>query len=150
MHFTFVPTNKNYKFKLRKNCDPKLLWVRSIHTSYNPQMAVKVLTELITIFPNASLFGAHWGGVNRFAQQSYAIGGASPRPAPPRPPQRAPRPFRGPCASGSARPAQPARRASPPAPSSWREVFPLPYNFRLFLVKSGKKPKKKNRLFFQI
>jgi len=47
---------KNYKFKLRKNCGPKLLWVRSIHTSYNPQMAVEVLTELITIFPNASLF----------------------------------------------------------------------------------------------
>ena len=47
---------KNYTFKLRENCSPKLLWVRSMHKSYNPQMAVEVLTELITIFPNASLF----------------------------------------------------------------------------------------------
>jgi len=46
---------KNYTFKLRENCSPKLLWVRSMHKSYNPQMAVIVLSELIKIYPNATL-----------------------------------------------------------------------------------------------
>ena len=46
---------KVYPFQLRRNCNPKLLWVRSMHKSYNPQMAVIVLSELIKIYPNATL-----------------------------------------------------------------------------------------------
>ena len=47
---------KNYPFQLRGNCNPKLLWVRSMHKSYNPIMAVKVLSELIKNIPDASMF----------------------------------------------------------------------------------------------
>ena len=47
---------KDYPFQLRRNCNPRLLWVRSMHKSYNPRMAVKVLSEIIKIFPSASLF----------------------------------------------------------------------------------------------
>ena len=47
---------EDYPFQLRRCCGPKILWVRSMHESYNPKMAVEVLTELITIFPNAALF----------------------------------------------------------------------------------------------
>ena len=47
---------KDYPFQLRRNCRPKLLWVRAIHKSYNPRMAIKVLSELIKTYPNATLF----------------------------------------------------------------------------------------------
>tara|TARA_B100000579_G_C22749714_1_gene813379 strand:- start:254 stop:1267 length:1014 start_codon:yes stop_codon:yes gene_type:complete len=46
---------KNYSFKIRANCKPKLLWVRSIHKIYNPLMAINVLSKLIKIYPNAIL-----------------------------------------------------------------------------------------------
>jgi len=46
---------KNYDFKVRRNCKPKLLWVRSFHKVYNPKMAIKVLDKLLKIYPNAEL-----------------------------------------------------------------------------------------------
>jgi len=45
----------NYTFKKREQLEPKLLWVRSFTTIYNPAMAVKVLQELKKDYPNASL-----------------------------------------------------------------------------------------------
>ena len=45
----------NYPFKKRVNCKPKLLWVRALHKIYNPQMAIKVLSELIKKYPDAQL-----------------------------------------------------------------------------------------------
>jgi glycosyltransferase involved in cell wall biosynthesis len=54
----FIPNNielDNYPFKLRKTVGPKLLWVRSFHAIYNPEMAIDVLKMLLPKFPEASL-----------------------------------------------------------------------------------------------
>lgn len=44
-----------YKFIERKNSEPKLLWVRSFASIYNPKMAVDVLKILKKHFPEATL-----------------------------------------------------------------------------------------------
>jgi glycosyltransferase involved in cell wall biosynthesis len=46
---------EKYSFNLRNNLIPKLLWVRSFSSIYNPKMAVKVLLRLKKDFPNAQL-----------------------------------------------------------------------------------------------
>ena len=46
---------KKYKFKKRSICSPKLLWVRSFHKIYNPQLAIQVLSILRKKYPNVSL-----------------------------------------------------------------------------------------------
>jgi glycosyltransferase involved in cell wall biosynthesis len=45
----------NYSFKERDNTVPRLLWVRSFSSIYNPKMAIKVFSELKKEFPNAEL-----------------------------------------------------------------------------------------------
>ena len=45
----------NYTFKLREKMQPRLLWVRSFHRQYNPNMAADVLKELLKIYPEAEL-----------------------------------------------------------------------------------------------
>tara|TARA_S200000501_G_scaffold353209_1_gene372758 strand:+ start:6517 stop:7500 length:984 start_codon:yes stop_codon:yes gene_type:complete len=45
----------NYPFQLRTKVYPQLLWVRSLHKSYNPQMAIEVLAELIKTYPESKL-----------------------------------------------------------------------------------------------
>ena len=55
---TTIPNNIHigiYPFQLRKACGPKLLWVRSFHEIYNPQMALQLLASLLKIHPNATL-----------------------------------------------------------------------------------------------
>ncbi|MBA65897.1 MAG: glycosyl transferase family 1 [Candidatus Marinimicrobia bacterium] len=44
-----------YPLKKRKEIRPYLLWVRSFHKIYNPQMAIYVLAELLKKYPNAIL-----------------------------------------------------------------------------------------------
>lgn len=44
-----------YPFKLREHPCPKLLWVRSFHRQYNPNMAADVLKELLKTYPEAEL-----------------------------------------------------------------------------------------------
>ncbi|WP_299213131.1 glycosyltransferase family 4 protein [uncultured Dokdonia sp.] len=44
-----------YPFQLRKKCAPKVLWVRSFATIYNPMMALQVLKELQKTYPEATL-----------------------------------------------------------------------------------------------
>lgn len=54
----FIPNTidiKKYEFIERKKMEPKLLWVRSFSSIYNPKMAIEVLFELKKEFPNASL-----------------------------------------------------------------------------------------------
>lgn len=47
---------ENYSFKQRKNeSTPKLLWVRSIDATYNPEMALEVQHNLKAKFPEAKL-----------------------------------------------------------------------------------------------
>ena len=44
-----------YPFRLRDQCRPRLLWVRSFHRQYNPNMAADVLHELLKSYPAAEL-----------------------------------------------------------------------------------------------
>ncbi len=44
-----------YPYKLRTAASPKLLWVRSFHHVYNPQMAIQVLYELQKKYKDATL-----------------------------------------------------------------------------------------------
>lgn len=46
---------KNYDFKIRNTIEPKLLWVRSFATIYNPKMAVEVFKIVKEKFPQATL-----------------------------------------------------------------------------------------------
>lgn len=46
---------QNYEFKMRHTLRPKLLWVRSLSSIYNPDMALKVLAEVKKEFPDAEL-----------------------------------------------------------------------------------------------
>jgi len=54
----FIPNTidiKVYPFKERVVDNPKLFWLRSFSTIYNPKMAIEVLYELKKEFPNAKL-----------------------------------------------------------------------------------------------
>lgn len=46
---------QNYIFKHRSICCPNLLWVRSLNSIYNPEMAISVLAEIRKEFPSAKL-----------------------------------------------------------------------------------------------
>jgi glycosyltransferase involved in cell wall biosynthesis len=53
-----IPNNidiANYTFKIRKTISPRLLWVRSFGSLYNPTMALRVLAELKKTHPEAEL-----------------------------------------------------------------------------------------------
>jgi glycosyltransferase involved in cell wall biosynthesis len=55
---TLIPNSihlKNYPFLQRLSARPKLLWVRSFHTIYNPQLAVKIVQALSTVYKDVSL-----------------------------------------------------------------------------------------------
>jgi glycosyltransferase involved in cell wall biosynthesis len=44
-----------YEFKLRKQLQPSLVWLRSFHSIYNPSLAPQTLACLIDSFPSISL-----------------------------------------------------------------------------------------------
>ena len=44
-----------YQYRERSNISPKLIWMRSFHPIYNPEMAVKVLAKLRQSKPDATL-----------------------------------------------------------------------------------------------
>lgn len=44
-----------YPFRERARLSPNLLWMRSFHPIYNPEMAIKVLAELRKTYPDATL-----------------------------------------------------------------------------------------------
>ncbi len=47
---------ENYPFRMRKNIKPKLLWVRAFDSeTYNPQMAIRVLHQVLKIHPESEL-----------------------------------------------------------------------------------------------
>lgn len=41
--------------RIRRKIEPKLVWMRAFHPTYNPQMAIKVLNSVRNSYPNASL-----------------------------------------------------------------------------------------------
>lgn len=54
----FIPNGfdiADYDFKERKQIAPKILWVRSFAAIYNPLLAVQVVEQLMTTYPNAKL-----------------------------------------------------------------------------------------------
>ncbi len=58
INVTLIPNTiniKDYPFKLREKMRPRLLWVRSFHRQYNPNMAADVLKELLKTHPDAEL-----------------------------------------------------------------------------------------------
>jgi glycosyltransferase involved in cell wall biosynthesis len=44
-----------YAFRERRDIQPRLIWMRSFHAIYNPEMAVRVLSQLRTTYPTATL-----------------------------------------------------------------------------------------------
>ena len=44
-----------YEFRLRQHLQPCLIWLRALHDVYNPGMAVQVLAQLVSDFPNVHL-----------------------------------------------------------------------------------------------
>lgn len=44
-----------YQFKSSEQCKPQLLWVRSFHRQYNPNMAADVLDNLLNSYPDTEL-----------------------------------------------------------------------------------------------
>lgn len=57
-HVEYIPNFihiNNYPFKKRAHYSPKLLWVRSMHTIYNPTMAIRVLYELKKTYNDVEL-----------------------------------------------------------------------------------------------
>ena len=46
---------EHYPHKLRRHIQPRLLWMRTFHPTYNPEMAVEVLAGLLSIYPEATL-----------------------------------------------------------------------------------------------
>ncbi len=46
---------ENYSYRHRPSVDPQLLWMRTFHEIYHPQMAVEVLAELRQTHPEATL-----------------------------------------------------------------------------------------------
>ncbi|NBL64852.1 glycosyltransferase [Flavobacterium sp. NST-5] len=57
-HTVAIPNTvsvENYEFKKREVFKPKLLWVRSFASIYNPKMAIEVLSLLQKKYPEASL-----------------------------------------------------------------------------------------------
>lgn len=56
-----------YAFRLRQKISPKLLWMRSFHPIYNPQMALDAFSEVRLEFPDATLVMA---GVDKGLENS--------------------------------------------------------------------------------
>lgn len=51
-----IPNGVNlgrYSFRQRRECAPRLMWLRALHHTYNPAMAVRVVAGLATQFPDA-------------------------------------------------------------------------------------------------
>lgn len=46
---------ESYPYRHRQRVSPHLFWMRSFHPIYNPGMAIKVLAELRTVLPQATL-----------------------------------------------------------------------------------------------
>ena len=46
---------ESYTFRLRSSLSPRLIWMRSFHPIYNPQMAIRVFAELRKDYPAATL-----------------------------------------------------------------------------------------------
>ncbi len=56
----------SYPFRLRKELQPKLIWMRAFHEIYNPKMAVRTLELVRRKYPDASLVMA---GVDKGLEQ---------------------------------------------------------------------------------
>ena len=67
---------EKYPFQNRKDVAPNLFWVRSIHSIYNPEKAIKVLFELCKKYPHARLclVGPHKDDcINKIEQEAQIV-----------------------------------------------------------------------------
>lgn len=66
----------SYPFRERRGIEPRLLWMRSFHPIYNPEMAIMVLVELRKSVPNATLTlaGVDKGLEEKIKQMATAVG----------------------------------------------------------------------------
>jgi glycosyltransferase involved in cell wall biosynthesis len=55
IHIPNILEIDRYTFKVRKELQPRLLWVRAFKHLYNPQLAIEVLKRLKDIYPEAQL-----------------------------------------------------------------------------------------------
>jgi glycosyltransferase involved in cell wall biosynthesis len=46
---------ERYHFRERRQVAPRLMWLRALHAIYNPEMAIHVLRNLLSDYPNAHL-----------------------------------------------------------------------------------------------
>lgn len=67
---------KRYPFRHRKQLSARLLWMRSFHPIYNPELAVRVLARVREAVPKASLViaGQNKGTENDVKQLAYELG----------------------------------------------------------------------------
>lgn len=67
---------ENYPFRERGEIKPRLVWMRSFHEIYNPQMAIEVLAELCRTVPAATLTmaGRDKGLENKIKQTARKLG----------------------------------------------------------------------------
>lgn len=65
-----------YPFRPRSQLRPRLLWMRSFHEIYNPEMAVRVLAELLPHAPDAtlSMAGPDKGSLPKVQQLARELG----------------------------------------------------------------------------
>lgn len=62
----------HYVHRLRENISPRLLWMRTFHPSYNPELAIRVLERVRRSFPDTTLVTAGQDKGERHAVQVFA------------------------------------------------------------------------------
>ena len=60
----------DYQFRLRRNIDPRMIWMRTFHSIYNPAMALRVLDIVRSRKPDATLVMA---GVDKGMEDQIKI-----------------------------------------------------------------------------
>lgn len=65
-----------YQFRVRRELEPNLLWMRAFHEAYNPQLAVRVLARVRGVMPEARLTmaGRDMGEEAVVRQRAAALG----------------------------------------------------------------------------
>ena len=46
---------ESYQYRLRKHLKPSMVWMRALHSLYNPELAVLVLARVLKSHPEATL-----------------------------------------------------------------------------------------------
>jgi glycosyltransferase involved in cell wall biosynthesis len=58
LKFEIIPNTldlSHYPYRQRSRLEPRLLWMRTFHQTYNPEMALNVLMRVMVLYPQATL-----------------------------------------------------------------------------------------------